>query len=666
MPLKDALPVIDDRRYDDIVAEMRTRVARYTPEWTPVWTDLNDSDPGITLTQVFAWLAEMMIYRMSKVPELNYVKFLQLLGIELRARQPASAEIAFQVKDAHDQPVVVVSPRTQVSGESPDGGPPVVFETERALRALAPRLASVQAFDGYAYRDVTDANNTTLAGYAPFGPLAAVDAALYLGFRYPDKYTGDKTRFPGGEIDLAVTVMQEGAGTGVVQCGLPASRAYASATWRWECWTGSDWKRVDQIRDETLAFTRSGHVYLKGPGGDVMQPGLAGVDAVPAFWLRVRLESSAYERAPQLRTVRTNTALARQAETIREEVLGGSNGRRGQVLQLANAPVLDGSLALEIDEGPGFASWTQVPDFLGSKADDPHYTLNPATGEVSFGDGINGRIPVANVDNPGGSVVAREYRFGGGKRGNLPAGALETLVTAVTGIDDSGVTNLFAAYGGREEELLEEAKRRAPSAIRNRCRAVTAEDYEALAKEAANVRRAKALALFHPSFPDVKVPGVVTVIVVPDSDAAAPMPSEGTLRTVCAYLDLRRTLTAELYVVAPTYQLVEVTGEVVIDDDADPAEVKTQIESALTGYFHPLRGGDDGLGWPFGGTIHFSKVYQRVFTVAGVASVASLTITLDGQPAEACRDVPIAANALLYSTEHHIDAHYDLAAEASA
>jgi hypothetical protein len=123
MPLKDALPVIDDRRYDDIVAEVRTRIARYTPEWTPVWTDLNDSDPGITLTQVFAWLAEMMIYRMGKVPELNYVKFLELLGIELRARQPAQAEIAFGVKDTHDQAVVIVRPRTQVSGASADGGP---------------------------------------------------------------------------------------------------------------------------------------------------------------------------------------------------------------------------------------------------------------------------------------------------------------------------------------------------------------------------------------------------------------------------------------------------------------------------------------------------------------------------------------------------------------
>ena len=76
MPLEDHLPQIDDRRFDDIVAEVRTRIARYAPEWRPgksAWTDLNDNDPGITLAQVFAWLAEMLLYRMNKVPQLNYI-----------------------------------------------------------------------------------------------------------------------------------------------------------------------------------------------------------------------------------------------------------------------------------------------------------------------------------------------------------------------------------------------------------------------------------------------------------------------------------------------------------------------------------------------------------------------------------------------------------------
>jgi predicted phage baseplate assembly protein len=185
----------------------------------------------------------------------------------------------------------------------------------------------------------------------------------------------------------------------------------------------------------------------------------------------------------------------------------------------------------------GFQEWTRVGDFFGSKPGDTHYVLNHGTGKLVFGDGVHGAIPVANVDNRTANVVARHYRFGGGRKGNVPAGSLTTLLTTVSGIDENGVTNLRPAHSGREEESLEEAKLRAPREIQSKCRAVTSEDFEHLAMEAANIKRAKALPLFHPQFPGVKVPGVVTVIVVTDSPEDQPLPSEGTLRTVCAYLN---------------------------------------------------------------------------------------------------------------------------------
>ena len=136
------------------------------------------------------------------------------------------------------------------------------------------------------------------------------------------------------------------------------------------------------------------------------------------------------------------------------------------------------------------------------------------------------------------------------------------------------------------------------------------------------------------------------------------MPSEGTLRTVCAYLDARRVLTAELFVMKPSYQQVRIRADIVAKDNADLAEVHDNITKKLVDYFHALRGGEDGQGWSFGGMIHYSRVYQHVFGVPGVASISELVIALDDEKMKECTDVPIAANGLLYSGEHEISVNY--------
>ena len=132
----------------------------------------------------------------------------------------------------------------------------------------------------------------------------------------------------------------------------------------------------------------------------------------------------------------------------------------------------------------------------------------------------------------------------------------------------------------------------------------------------------------------------MTVVVVPDTDDPAPTPTEATLRAVCAYLNQRRLLTTELYVVRPTYKGVSITAEVVAENTADLAQVKQGVERALLDYFHPLKGGEEGHGWPFGGDIFFSRVYQRVFSVAGVERIALIRVAVDGEEAPDCKDVP--------------------------
>src|SRR5256885_10463742 len=133
MPLQ--APNLDDRDYARIVSEAKTLIPRYAPEWT----NFNESDPGITLVELFAWMTEMLIYRVNQVPERNYIEFLKLLGIELRPAQPARAELTFKLaKD--DLDVVPVPKGTQVAVADSGGGEPLSFETTEGLIALCAEL----------------------------------------------------------------------------------------------------------------------------------------------------------------------------------------------------------------------------------------------------------------------------------------------------------------------------------------------------------------------------------------------------------------------------------------------------------------------------------------------------------------------------------------------
>lgn len=654
MPLASEFPVIDDRRYADLVAEARTRIPRYASEWN----DLNDNEPGMAVVQVLAWLTELLVHRLGLVPKLNYLKFLELIGIELDPARAAAVDVSFPVVATFTEPTVIVPLHTQVAAEIPGLDTPIVFETERALIALQARLASVQLDSGFDIVDASAANDDAQTGFACFGQTARLGSALMLGF-------DSALDFPSVVLDLMFWVKTARArGPVYADC---TTTAPPPATIAWEYWNGAEWQPLDLLKDETVAFTRSGHVSLLAPSPKALTGPLqrAALGQVPdlRYWIRARLVDGAYQRAPQLLAARTNTVPALQAQTVDAEALGRATGLDDQVFTLANNPVLAGTLKLVIDEGRGEEDWDERPDFFASGSDDRHYVLNRSTGEVRFGRGKQMRVPIANPNRPV-NVIALAYRFGGAAAGNVGAGTLTNLRGNVAGIDAGGVTNLMPAYGGSDEETLDAARERASQTLKSHDRAVTVADFELHARAAGNVARAKALPLFHPLFEGVDVPGVVSVIVVPFSAEAdpltdpAPMPTEGTLRAVCAYLEPRRLATVELYTLAPRYSEIAIKATLVCRSNADLAEVKQQALSVLATYFHPLVGGEDGSGWPFGEDIVYSALLQRLM-FGGVRRVNDVEINLDRKVQPACSDVPIATNALLESGTHQITVQYE-------
>jgi predicted phage baseplate assembly protein len=339
------------------------------------------------------------------------------------------------------------------------------------------------------------------------------------------------------------------------------------------------------------------------------------------------------------------------AVEVAEEVLGSSDGSIDQRFYLANVPVLD--LTLLVDEGGGFQVWREVDDFSGSNPHDQHYVLNRGTGTVLFGDGRHGKAPAGGFNN----VKAAPYRFGGGTKGNVGAGTLTRLRDTHPFV--ASVVNKEAAAGGGDEETVEEAILRGPSEqLKTRNRAVTAEDFEILTLESSTgIARAKTLALFDPAEPAVPKPGLVSVIVLPKGRA----PLSLALRAqITDYLDRRRLVTTQIFVVEADFVPFEVQVKVAKTDEANPVTLEAALKAVIREFYDPEFGGDPvravdvgrqvsterGEGWPFGRDIFLSELFELLERVPGVDHVDEIvepaaTVAIEGHQLPDLQDVVV-------------------------
>jgi predicted phage baseplate assembly protein len=277
--------------------------------------------------------------------------------------------------------------------------------------------------------------------------------------------------------------------------------------------------------------------------------------------------------------------------------------------------------------------WREVDDFDASGPEDNHYVLNRVKGEILFGNGINGRIPPRKRIETGEDKVIEHlmrisYRYGGGKRGNIRAKAAWRLLDtdiSLEGHEKEKVRNLYAATGGKDQEILEKRKLRARRELKVRYRAVTSEDFESVAKATPGIRVARAGVQILPEENKVKV------AVVPASFSNRPVPSGGFRRTVCEHLDKHRLITTQVEILEPHYVKVSVTASLKTKSQSSPEEVRKRVEEALNTFLHPLKGGPEGEGWPFGRDVYKSEVYEVIEKVDGVDGVVNLSISKGGE-----------------------------------
>ena len=284
MPLP--APELDDRKFQDIVDEAKRLIPRFCPEWT----NHNVSDPGVALIELFAWMSEMVLYRVNQVPERLYVHFLNMVGIEPFPPSVARVDLTFWLSAVLETPVIVPA-NTEVmttAGASSGGTDAVIFSTTKDLTIAPPELQGGQGCDRG-----RRARHRRLGGPA-LRPDRRADASSPTQLTPGDAFLlGFAESLAGVVLQLTLEAHAEGIGVD------PRTPPIA-----WEVWNGEGWITAHVYQDTTGGLNRAGQIVLLIP----IEHELLAVGNESAYWLRARLLAPmpgqpTYQASPRVRSV---------------------------------------------------------------------------------------------------------------------------------------------------------------------------------------------------------------------------------------------------------------------------------------------------------------------------------------------------------------------------
>lgn len=642
------VPRLHPARRTDIVRELLARAAAYTPDWT----NQRPGDAGYALALLFGELSEPVLQRLNRLPEKSFVEFLNAAGISPLPQQPARVMLTFTADQG--APGSVLVPRGfQTSVAAADGsGQTVIFETERSVSAASLSMAAAFRKTGGLFEEI-DLAAALVEGapaWLPFGARPPVGATLMIGL------LGGTA--PRGELSIAFVLASTDGAPPPFATGGDIGAAEPGAFLKWEILDGTRFEAAAVVRDQTQGLTQSGIVELRVPERwRLGRP--EGIDRDQAmFWLRVRLIHGEFATPPTVRSMYLNAVEAVAVRTVRDEVLEYVPGSDRRRMRLSQLPVIPGTLELVVLEGglegDGETPWSATDRLVTHGSTDRVYVLDAEAGEIQFGDNVHGmRLPRGFRH-----VVARSYQVGGGTAGRVAAESSFGLIQSLPFL--IAATNPQAASGGRDGETREQTMNRGPEEIRTRGRSVTLADYELLARQAegADVERAHAIGGRDIRFPGAVAPGSVTVLLVSsDRGGEPPLPDAGSLEATARWLTAE-VAPAGIQVVtgSPRFYRVSVRVSVVVKRAADVGSTVQSALQNLQDYLHPLKGGEDGDGWPFGGVIRYQALVRMLLdrSRGDLVAVSGLNLVVDGVLQGRCEDYAIAADALIWPAGHEV------------
>jgi predicted phage baseplate assembly protein len=681
-------PSLDDRRFDDLVDDLIARIPAHTPEWT----NPRLGDPGRTLIELFAWLGDTLLYRANLIPERQRLVFLKLLGIGLKPARAATGIVSLAYAQPAERRAITLRPGARVNGPVafetlrettvlPLSGHAYIkraLSESEATQAgeLIAGLARIHrisgAARGYQTTPVFDAGSAEPQGLDVFASSA--DHALWIALLAPEAPRPDQQLDVNDEVRAALGGGDAGAPS-LISIGVVPALAIPEAfedvstpspvPVQWEITTQgrtrfeTDYLTLDPVAgaDGTNGLTRPGVLRLQlpdesliwAPSNDVGDNPAAGVGDTPPriddvaraarliAWIRLRPRvGQQVDRLP-LAWIGINAVDVDQRTTLAGRVLGASTAAPDQVFHLPQGSVDAATLQIQVEEpGRGYQPWQRVDDLAAISADArvardaAVFELDPEAGTIRFGDGVRGRVPDRQM-----RVRLASGRFGGGRAGNLPPGSVTDI--AAVRLDGRPAPALklaqpLAMTGGADAETIADAQRRIPSFLRHRERAVTADDYKALAFEApgVDVGRVDVLPRFKPHDRRFGVPGVVSVMALPAqalSGPPNPRPDRPFIERLHAHFSPRTPLATELYVIGCEYVPLGIATTVTIREGHDRDATLFAVREALKRLLWPLApGGIEGSGWPLGRSVREREVEVEISRVPGVGEVGGINL----------------------------------------
>lgn len=330
------LPNLDDRRWADLVEEGRTLIPFYSPQWT----DHNIHDPGITLLELFAWLAEMDIYQLNRIPPSHLRKFLSLIGIHPAPPRPALAPLGLSLGNNLSEGLRI--PAAVEFEGADDFGHITAFRSLSDLYLARAEVRAIHLKDENGFHDLTRAWQRGEA-IEIFGDDPKPGTELYLGFseslpiNTPVSLLFTPLELNEGELRRSRLVEElEARRERCRPASFPAcpnKENYATAqtaspvqplfehhsvrlAWEFHNHQGV-WQRLDaagekeEIVDGTRAFTLNGRVLVKLPSAMASEQIAPVKDSY--HYLRCRITSGFYDAPPKLLCLAVNGLFVEQA-----------------------------------------------------------------------------------------------------------------------------------------------------------------------------------------------------------------------------------------------------------------------------------------------------------------------------------------------------------------